>query len=81
MFNKMKSLLLSASFLMASLALNAQVYLNPQAPIEERIKDALGRMTLHEKVKILHAQSKFTSAFRDVTRVSPTEYRRGKGEG
>ena len=62
MFNKMKSFLLSASFLMASLALNAQVYLNPQAPIEERIKDALGRMTLHEKVKILHAQSKFTSA-------------------
>ena len=47
---------------MASLALNAQVYLNPQAPIEERIKDALGHMTLHEKVKILHAQSKFTSA-------------------
>ena len=58
----MKSILLSASFLMASLALNAQVYLNPQAPIEERIKDALSRMTLHEKVKILHAQSKFTSA-------------------
>ena len=58
----MKSFLLSASFLMASLALNAQVYLNPQAPIEERIKDALGRMTLHEKVKILPAKSKFTSA-------------------
>lgn len=58
----MKSFLLSASFLMATLALNAQVYLNPQAPIEERIKDALSRMTLHEKVKILHAQSKFTSA-------------------
>ena len=51
----MKSFLLSASFLMASLALNAQVYLNPQAPIEERIKDALGRMTLHEKVKITSA--------------------------
>lgn len=45
-------------------AAQAQVptYLNPKAPIEERVKDALNRMTLHEKVKILHAQSKFTSA-------------------
>ena len=51
------------SFLMlTTVSLNAQTYLDPQAPIEERIKDALGRMTLHEKVKILHAQSKFTSA-------------------
>ena len=41
---------------------NAQVYLDPQAPIEERVKDALGRMTTHEKIKVLHAQSKFTSA-------------------
>ncbi len=50
------------SFLMlTTVSLNAQTYLDPQAPIEERIKDALGRMTLHEKVKILHAQSKFTS--------------------
>lgn len=51
------------SFLMlTTVSLNAQTYLDSQAPIEERIKDALGRMTLHEKVKILHAQSKFTSA-------------------
>ena len=35
---------------------------NPDAPIEARVKDALSRMTLHEKIKILHAQSKFTSA-------------------
>ena len=40
----------------------AQVYLDPQAPIEERVKDALSRMTVQEKIKILHAQSKFTSA-------------------
>lgn len=39
----------------------AQTYLDPNAPIEERIKDALSRMTLHEKVAITHAQSKFTS--------------------
>ena len=39
----------------------AQVYLNPDAPVEERVADALSRMTVHEKVQILHAQSKFTS--------------------
>ena len=38
------------------------VYLDPNAPIEERVQDALSRMTTHEKVSILHAQSKFTSA-------------------
>lgn len=42
--------------------LRAQVYLDAKAPIEARIKDALARMTTHEKVKMLHAQSKFTSA-------------------
>lgn len=51
------------SFLMlTTVSLNAQTYLDSQAPIEERIKDALSHMTLHEKVKMLHAQSKFTSA-------------------
>ena len=39
-----------------------QTYLDPQAPIEQRVEDALGRMTLHEKIGVLHAQSKFTSA-------------------
>lgn len=39
-----------------------QIYLDPQAPIEQRVEDALGRMTLHEKIGVLHAQSKFTSA-------------------
>ena len=37
-------------------------YLDHTAPMEERVKDALSRMTTHEKVRILHAQSKFTSA-------------------
>ena len=40
----------------------AQVYLDSKAPVEERVKDALSRMTVHEKIKVLHAQSKFTSA-------------------
>ena len=38
------------------------VYLNPEAPLEERVQDALQRMTLEEKVAITHAQSKFSSA-------------------
>ncbi|WP_290541213.1 glycoside hydrolase family 3 C-terminal domain-containing protein [Alistipes sp.] len=38
------------------------VYLDESQPIEKRVEDALSRMTLEEKVAILHAQSKFSSA-------------------
>ena len=38
------------------------IYLDPNQPLEDRVEDALSRMTLQEKVKILHAQSKFSSA-------------------
>lgn len=38
------------------------IYLDATKPIEERIEDALSRMTLDEKVAMLHAQSKFSSA-------------------
>lgn len=38
------------------------VYLDESRPLEKRVEDALSRMTLEEKVKILHAQSKFSSA-------------------
>ncbi|MBQ3245383.1 MAG: glycoside hydrolase family 3 C-terminal domain-containing protein [Bacteroidales bacterium] len=37
-------------------------YLDEEKPLEVRVEDALSRMTLEEKVKILHAQSKFSSA-------------------
>lgn len=37
------------------------VYLDPSKPLEERVEDALLRMTLEEKVGVLHAQSKFCS--------------------
>ncbi len=43
-------------------AADRPIYLNPDAPIEERVEDALGRMTLREKIAIIHAQSKFSSA-------------------
>lgn len=38
------------------------VYLDDSKPVEQRVKDALSRMTLEEKVAMLHAQSKFSSA-------------------
>ena len=38
------------------------VYLDPSKPLEERVSDALSRMTLEEKVAMTHAQSKFSSA-------------------
>ena len=41
---------------------NVAPYLDPSRPIEERVEDALQRMTLEEKVAVLHAQSKFSSA-------------------
>lgn len=37
------------------------VYLDASRDIEERVEDALSRMTTAEKVAILHAQSKFSS--------------------
>ena len=58
----MKKSFFLTSLIMMTMAANSQVYLDPQAPVEERVKDALSRMTTHEKIKVLHAQSKFTSA-------------------
>ena len=52
----------AAATLNAAAQTATPVYLNPDAPLEERVQDALSRMTLHEKVQILHAQSKFSSA-------------------
>lgn len=37
-------------------------YSDESQPIEARVEDALSRMTLEEKVRVLHAQSKFSSA-------------------
>ena len=34
----------------------------PTKPVEQRIDDAISRMTLAEKIRIIHAQSKFSSA-------------------
>ncbi len=45
----------------ATASLVAQVYLEPNAPLEQRVEDALSRMTLNEKIALIHAQSKFSS--------------------
>ena len=37
------------------------VYLDESKPVEQRIDDALARMTLDEKIAVIHAQSKFSS--------------------
>lgn len=37
------------------------VYLDDSKPIEERVEDALARMTFDEKIAMIHAQSKFSS--------------------
>ena len=47
------------------LAISAQaqtpVYLDDTKPIEQRVEDALSKMTTEEKVAMIHAQSKFSS--------------------
>ncbi|WP_455629625.1 glycoside hydrolase family 3 C-terminal domain-containing protein [Parabacteroides sp.] len=61
----MKKIILSGILLLAlgcmTQAQTVPVYLDETKPVEERIEDALGRMTLEEKVAITHAQSKFCS--------------------
>lgn len=37
------------------------IYLDDTKPVEQRVEDALSRMTLEEKVAMTHAQSKFSS--------------------
>ena len=56
--------LTSFLLLLTSIFLQAQtpVYLDQTKDIEARVEDALSRMTLAEKIDVIHAQSKFSSA-------------------
>ena len=45
---------------MSAAAQGTPVYLDETKPIEERVEDALKRMTLDEKIAVIHAQSKFS---------------------
>ena len=61
----MKIKLLTLLLLGVSVGAQAQslpVYLDESKPLEQRIDDALSRMTLDEKIAVIHAQSKFSSA-------------------
>ena len=61
----MKHILTSWLLAMCAMTASAQqtpVYLDDTKPIEQRINDALARMTLQEKIRVIHAQSKFSSA-------------------
>ncbi len=60
----MKKKLLTAMTVLSALSLNAQnipVYQDETKPIEERVEDALSRMTIEEKCRLSYAQSKFSS--------------------
>ena len=61
-----KTIILSAAALILAACCNqpkfdGPTYLNPNAPVEERVEDALSRMTLEEKAGMTTAQSKFSS--------------------
>ena len=40
---------------------NLPVYLDDAQPLEARVEDAFSKMTLDEKIAMVHAQSKFSS--------------------
>lgn len=54
-------LLIGASVTSMAQQKDGAVYLDLSAPLEERVEDALGRLTVEEKVALCHAQSKFSS--------------------
>lgn len=61
----MKQIIISAMLLCVTIDTQAQtlpVYLDDSKPMEQRIEDALSRMTLDEKIAVIHAQSKFSAA-------------------
>ena len=60
----MKKIFMSVLLFGATVSSQAQslpVYLDESKPLEQRIDDALSRMTLDEKIAVIHAQSKFSS--------------------
>lgn len=59
-----RNVILTAISALAILAVRAgspAPYLDENLPAEERIEDALSRMTLDEKIAMIHAQSKFST--------------------
>ncbi len=61
-----KIFVMTACAVMSVTAMSAQtsplpVYRDASRPLDERVEDALSRMTTQEKIDIIHAQSKFSS--------------------
>ena len=56
------TLVVLATTLFSAQAQQRPVYLDETKPLEQRIDDALSRMTLNEKIRVIHAQSKFSAA-------------------
>ena len=54
-------LTLALSLTAGSVSAQRPLYLDETKPIEQRVEDALGRMTLDEKIAVIHAQSKFSA--------------------
>lgn len=59
--NLITAALVAAMFTATVSFANVPAYLDDSLPIEERVNDALSKMTVAEKVAIIHAQSKFSS--------------------
>ena len=61
--NRLIILTITASLCIAAKAADRDlpVYRDASRPLEERVEDALSRMTVQEKINIIHAQSKFSS--------------------
>ena len=62
----MKRILIALSLMMghssfSHMVAQTPVYLDETKSVEQRIEDALSRMTLDEKIAVIHAQSKFSS--------------------
>ncbi|MGN0190767.1 MAG: glycoside hydrolase family 3 C-terminal domain-containing protein [Candidatus Cryptobacteroides sp.] len=55
-------LLIPAILMLTGCVGNGPAYLDTRQPLDRRVEDAVGRMTLEEKVALLHAQSRFSSA-------------------
>ena len=61
----MKRFLFASILFAVSAGMQAQeklpVYLDDSQPIEDRVQDALSRMTVEEKARLSYAQGKFSS--------------------
>ena len=57
----MKSIIATVTLVLTTMNSMAQTYLDPNASVEDRVEDALKRMTVEEKIDMFHATGKFVS--------------------